>query len=569
LSAMSGGGWQGSVLSQLRARNRRESEPFRLLVTSHQRLTERASALSSENLQLKYITESLREAGGGAGAAGASRASETAQAAISALEKKLLTRQEELTELHKSKGENAQLIIDQTSQLKVMQASLDAGEGHLKQARCELKEAQFLIDQLANQVQELQFTNQLLKDEHQASLLAWNSKEKELLEVQKENGALVKQIMEFKERDVALMNRENDLFLEQQRERIRLQLAEAAAEPKQVQTASNAAARRRSAVVGADTMDSAICTVVRVPNRAYLRFEAHEGEINSVKWSPHGLNVATGGSDRKIKLWDVSKEVNTLCSTLRGSNGSIMSIDYDSAGTLLLAASYGDFACRVWSTDDLKLRHTFTGHNKEVMSAKFIEDSKKFVSASHDRTLRIWDLRSKACISTKFAGSMCNDVVCLGDTTIISGHFDSSLKFWDTRSGNTPTAEIKLAGKVTSLDVSKSGCYVLACARNNAVYLHDVRMAKTSVPVSSFVADGFQVGCDWARASFSPDSEYVSVGSSDGSVYIWSISTPDKVEKVLQTGGHEAPVVSVAWQPAGNGLTTCDKNKTVVVWADI
>ena len=92
-------------------------------------------------------------------------------------------------------------------------------------------------------MQELQFTNQLLKDEHQASLLAWNSKEKELLEVQKENGALVKQIMEFKERDVALMNRENDLFLEQQRERIRLQLAEAAAEPKQVQTASNAAAR--------------------------------------------------------------------------------------------------------------------------------------------------------------------------------------------------------------------------------------------------------------------------------------------------------------------------------------
>ena len=86
-------------------------------------------------------------------------------------------------------------------------------------------------------------------------------------------------------------------------------------------------------------MDSAICTVVRVPNRAYLRFEAHEGEINSVKWSPHGLNVATGGSDRKIKLWDVSKGVNTLCSTLRGSNGSIMSIDYDSGQRFFQASS--------------------------------------------------------------------------------------------------------------------------------------------------------------------------------------------------------------------------------------
>ena len=53
-----------------------------------------------------------------------------------------------------------------------------------------------------------------------------------------------------------------------------------------------------------------------------------------------------------------------------------------------------------------------------------MDDCSKFVSASHDRTLRIWDLKSKACINTKFAGSMCNDVVC-ADTNIISGHYVS------------------------------------------------------------------------------------------------------------------------------------------------
>ena len=70
------------------------------------------------------------------------------------------------------------------------------------------------------------------------------------------------------------------------------------------------------------------------------------------------------------------------------------------------------------------MRNTFTGHTKEVLSAKFMDDCSKFVSASHDRTLRIWDLKSKACINTKFAGSMCNDVVC-ADTHIISGHYVS------------------------------------------------------------------------------------------------------------------------------------------------
>ena len=67
------------------------------------------------------------------------------------------------------------------------------------------------------------------------------------------------------------------------------------------------------------------------------------------------------------------------------------------------------------------------------------------------------------------------------------------MKFWDTRSGNSPTTEIKLAGKVTSLDVSKNGCYVLACARDNAIYLYDVRMARSGTAVSSFAAEGFQV----------------------------------------------------------------------------
>lgn len=62
---------------------------------------------------------------------------------------------------------------------------------------------------------------------------------------------------------------------------------------------------------------------------------------------------------------------------------------------------------------------------------------------------------------TLFAGSSCNDVVAgrgLGPT-VISGHFDKRIRFWDTR---TATAnEIALQGKVTSLDHFPGQC---ACA---------------------------------------------------------------------------------------------------------
>lgn len=43
------------------------------------------------------------------------------------------------------------------------------------------------------------------------------------------------------------------------------------------------------------------------------------------------------------------------------------------------------------------LQHTLTGHSGKVMAAKFLGEATKVVTGSHDRTLKIWDLRSRAC----------------------------------------------------------------------------------------------------------------------------------------------------------------------------
>lgn len=105
----------------------------------------------------------------------------------------------------------------------------------------------------------------------------------------------------------------------------------------------------------------------------------------------------------------------------------------------------------------IALQHSLTGHSGKVMAGKFVGESQKIVTGSHDRTLKIWDLRSKACIETKFAGSSCNDLVTTdgAGSTIISGHFDKKIRFWDTRSSDSFVNEIQLQGKVTSLDLTK------------------------------------------------------------------------------------------------------------------
>lgn len=64
-------------------------------------------------------------------------------------------------------------------------------------------------------------------------------------------------------------------------------------------------------------------------------------------------------------------------------------------------------------------------------------------------------------IETKFAGSSCNDLVITdgSGSTIISGHFDKKIRFWDTRADSSAN-DIILPGKVTSLDLSK-GMFLL------------------------------------------------------------------------------------------------------------
>ena len=55
------------------------------------------------------------------------------------------------------------------------------------------------------------------------------------------------------------------------------------------------------------------------------------------------------------------------------------------------------FSVFFFFTFSLNLQHTLTGHSGKVLAARFMGDPSMVVSGSHDRTLKIWDLRSRAC----------------------------------------------------------------------------------------------------------------------------------------------------------------------------
>ncbi|XP_030599749.1 ATG16 autophagy related 16-like 2 isoform X2 [Archocentrus centrarchus] len=305
-----------------------------------------------------------------------------------------------------------------------------------------------------------------------------------------------------------------------------------------------------------------ICVSARVPARALQVLDAHEQDINAVRFSSSSDLLATGGTDKVIKLWEVRAGLLTHRGTLDGSTEGITCIEFDPMGFRILAASYNKSAM-LWQLGDSVPKVTLTGHSRKVTAARFSSVLHQVVTGSGDGTIRLWDLQRAACVRAVNVAKYCSDLVC-SENCIISGHYDCQIRVWDSRAASC-VQMLPAQGKVTSLDLSSDHLQLLSCCRDDCLQLFDLR--RWSSERVSFRADGFKCGSDSTKAVISPDGCYLAAGSADGAVYIWNVST-GKLETRLPDK-HSSSISAVSWSLSGEYFVSVDKSKRAVLWSDI
>ncbi|XP_044291362.1 autophagy-related protein 16-1 isoform X4 [Varanus komodoensis] len=583
LKAASFPAWKRHILNELRRRDRLQRQAFEEIILQYNKLLEKSEfhTVLADKLQVeKYDLPSRPEISPGHdGARNDAHLQEIAQLRIK--------HQEELTELYKKRGELAQSVIDLNNQIQQKDKEMQLNNAKIAEYLQKISELETECQDLRNKLQDLERASQTLKDEYDALQITFTALEEKLRKTTEDNQELVTRWMAEKAQEANRLNAENEKDSRRRQARLQKELAEAAKEPLPAEpdddievltdeTSDPAedtspvrpisrTTRRRSLSSCSTPQDNADVPPgtgkeVRVPTTAVCTFDAHDGEVNAVQFSPGSQLLATGGLDRRVKLWEVLGDKCSLKGSLSGSNAGITSIEFDSAGSYLLAAS-NDFASRIWTVDDHRLRHTLTGHSGKVLSAKFLLGNARIVSGSHDRTLKQWDLRSKVCIKTVFAGSSCNDLVCT-EQCVMSGHFDKKIRFWDIRT-ECVVREMELLGRITALDLNPERTELLSCSRDDLLKIIDLRVNTVK---QTFSAQGFKCGSDWTRVVFSPDGNYIAAGSADGSLYIWNVLT-EKVERIL-TKHHSNSINAVAWSPSGAHVVSVDKGNKAVLWSE-
>ncbi|KAM6198920.1 autophagy-related protein 16-1 isoform 4-T4 [Sarcoramphus papa] len=575
--------WKRHIAAELRRRDRLQRQAFEEIIGQYNKLLEKSDlhAVLADKLQAeKYDMQSRHEISPG-------HDSTWNDAQLQELAQLKIKHQEELTELHKKRGELAQSVIDLNNQMQQKDKEMQMNEAKIAEYLQKISELETECQELRSKLQDLERANQTLKDEYDALQITFNALEEKLRKTTEDNQELVSRWMAEKAQEANRLNAENEKDSRRRQARLQKELAEAAKEPLPVEPdddievladetsdtaeetspvrAVSRTSRRRSLSSFPAPQDNVephpgASKEVRVPTTAVCVFDAHDGEVNAVQFSPGSRLLATGGMDRRVKLWEVLGDRCEPKGSLSGSNAGITSIEFDSAGSYLLAAS-NDFASRIWTVDDNRLRHTLTGHSGKVLSAKFLLDNARIVSGSHDRTLKLWDLRSKVCIKTVFAGSSCNDIVCT-EQCVMSGHFDKKIRFWDIRTESI-VKELELLGRITALDLNSERTELLTCSRDDLLKIIDLRVSAVK---QTFSAQGFKCGSDWTRVVFSPDGNYVAAGSADGALYIWNVLT-GKLERTLAKY-HSSSINAVAWSPAGAHVVSVDKGNKAVLWSE-
>ncbi|KAM9319113.1 ATG16 autophagy related 16-like 2 isoform 2-T2 [Pholidichthys leucotaenia] len=520
----------------------------------------------------------------------------------------VLSLPQQKNQLKKATGELAFQVLELQKQIRIKERVLVGQHTRLQEEELQVAESSDAHRELQHQVEQVQTENGRLKVEYDALLELQRGAETKLREQLERGGRLVEDMLEWKKQAAARMNNRNERRSRAQEANLQKELRTAAkskvtidsccsaptsrsaspknetrtgkterTQPRLFRSASATSPRffttfkqlfekRRGNSVCSLEEDLihpvGICVLAQVPARALHVLDAHEQGINAVRFSFSSDLLATGGTDRVIKLWNVRGGSLTHRATLDGSTEGITCIEFDPMGFRVLAGSY-DKSALLWQLDDSVPKVTITGHKRKVTAARFSHLLHHVVTGSADRTVRLWDLHRAACVQQAEVASYCSDVVCC-ENCIISGHYDCKIRVWDSRTISC-VQELPAQGKVTSLDLSADHRQLLSCCRDNCLQLVDLRSWNNDRVC--FRAEGFKCGSDSTKAVISPDGCYVAAGSADGAVYIWNVSTGN-LETCLPDK-HSSSINAVSWSLSGEYVVSVDKSRRAVLWSHI
>ena len=227
--------------------------------------------------------------------------------------------------------------------------------------------------------------------------------------------------------------------------------------------------------------------------------------------------------------------------------------------------SWNNFGNSSKKSSDFRLRKTSglpsieaTNHKGPISSMAFSSNGRLVATGSFDSTVKIWDTTSGQLISSCIPDNWepIYRVIFSRDANYVAAQGTAGVKVWDTISGRMVTNCGMLSRSEINLAYSQDGRLIAAGGKDRVINICD---AKTGQILGECLGHVAPIN----GLVFSHDTTFLVSVSCDTTVKIWK---SENAELVSSCEGHKERVNCVACSPDGRFLASGDNQSTILIW---
>ena len=295
----------------------------------------------------------------------------------------------------------------------------------------------------------------------------------------------------------------------------------------------------------------------------HLLWQAHTDTVMALAFSPDERRLATGSWDGTITLWEVEREtlsgtqVSPLWTVWQPS--SVLSVAFAPDGRTL-ASSANDAIVRLWDPQSGTPLETLP-HPAPVFAVAWSPDGRLLASGDSDGHIRVWETQATqpaTCVAV-FAGHT-NWVRGLafapGGTRLVSASWDRTVRLWDVASGRCLHTLEGHTERAQTVAWSPDGRMAASAGVDAMIWIWNVETGSYRAVLQGHTAPVHSL-------AFTPDSHRLLSGSEDGTLRLWDMARGQCVRLIK---GHAAGLYDVAWSPDGTQLASTGSDTLVILW---
>lgn len=236
--------------------------------------------------------------------------------------------------------------------------------------------------------------------------------------------------------------------------------------------------------------------------------------IHSIAFHPKTTNLFAIAGGKPGRSGEISVYQNGLFLTnLVRHTDELLTVAFSPDGELLAGAG-SDNIIRIFNTTDWSLISIIQQHADWVTSLQFHSASDKLLSASRDRTVRVYDPRTSELETTyPNHSAQLYSAIFLDEKRAASAGREKSIHIWDIKEGKKQHEIFGAESDITALLATEKQLFAASADKSIRQYnISDRRLVRTYTGHTSPVFS----------MAIQPSSEKLVSGSFDGTIKIWN-----------------------------------------------